>query len=125
MHAYLNKKEEDAQKGKKRSEHLNDRDRELDEGELKVEGDQGQPEIDADEVGEEVMEVDEEDDGQGGDDKHQAGSGFGRKLGRQARQKDEGGNEIEGGVDVLVAVLGQARAVGAEDPCGSQLHHSD
>lgn len=75
MHIYLNKKEEDAEKGKKRSEHLNDRNGELNESELKVEGHQGQPEIDADEMGEEVMEVDEEDDAQSGNDKHKARSG--------------------------------------------------
>jgi len=42
---------------------------------------------------------------------------LGGKLSSEARKQEDGGNEVEPCVDVLQAVFGQARPVGAEVPC--------
>lgn len=68
-------------------------------------------------MGQEVMEIKEEDEGEGGKDEDEARSGFGGKLSGDAREQEDGGNEVEPCVDVLEAVFGEARAVGAEVPC--------
>lgn len=82
-------------------------------------------EIDAGEMSEEIVEIDDEDEGEGNEEESEAGFGFRRELSRKSASKDDGGEQIQTRIDVLVAISGQPGTIGPKISCRHELHHSE
>lgn len=98
---------------------MRQRNGELHQRQLHVELHQGEAVVDAGQVRNEVMSVDDEDEREAG-----LGEGWGGgELGREAADEEDGGQEVQSGVDVLQTIAGGEVAVGAALPSGRELHH--
>lgn len=99
---------------------------ELHQRQLHVELHQGEAEVDAGQVRDEVMSVDDEDESEADEGEGEAGLGEGwggGELGREAADEEDGGQDVQSGVDVLQTIAGGEVAVSAALPSGRELHH--